>query len=175
MRHLKRVKKLKRVKEHRVALLRNLAKSLLKYEKITITLAKAKVLRSYVEKLITKAKKGDAHNKRLVFAELRDKELTKKIFDNIALRYKNRNGGYTRIYKLYNRPSDSSEMALIELVEEKLDQEADISTETKIEKVETEVKEKKVKKEKKVEKEKKVIKEKKVSKEEKKEKKKDKE
>lgn len=122
MRHLNKKKKLKRPAAHRKALLENLSNSLLKHEKIITTTAKAKALRPYIEKLITKAKKGGLHQRRIVFSKLGDRDMIGKLFDDIALRFKTRNGGYTRIYKLHNRPGDASEMALIELVEENLEQ-----------------------------------------------------
>jgi large subunit ribosomal protein L17 len=100
----------------------NLAKSLIKHERIVTTTAKAKTLRPFIEKLITKAIKGDAHNRRIVFGYLKDKESTTKMFDDLALRYKNRKGGYTRIYKLYNRQGDAAEMSMIEFVEEMLEE-----------------------------------------------------
>lgn len=120
MRHGDKVKKLSRTYSHRKALLRNLAISLFKYESIKTTLAKAKALRPFAEKLITKARNDTIASRRLVFSRIRDKKVLKKLFEDIALRYKNRPGGYTRIYKLGKRISDGSEMAIIELVEEKL-------------------------------------------------------
>ncbi|OHD09042.1 MAG: 50S ribosomal protein L17 [Spirochaetes bacterium GWB1_36_13] len=123
MRHLKKVKKLKRNASHRQALLMNLAISLINKEKIITTTAKAKALRSYIEKLITKAKNGALHQRRIVASKLRDAASVQKLFEDIALRYKTRNGGYTRVYKMYNRPGDAAEMAMIELVEELLETE----------------------------------------------------
>lgn len=120
MRHMKKGRKLGRVSSHRKALLKNLVKSLVKHEKIVTTTAKAKDLRPVVEKIITRAIKGSSHDRRLVFARVGDKETVTKLFEDIALRYKNRNGGYTRIYKLYQRRGDSAEMSMIELVEENL-------------------------------------------------------
>lgn len=122
MRHQNKLKKLKRTAEHRKVLIQNLMNSLLKHEKIITTTAKAKALRPFIEKLITKAKKGDLHQKRLAYSKLGDRKMVTKLFDDVAQRYLTRNGGYTRIYKLYNRPGDASEMALIELVEEKLEE-----------------------------------------------------
>ncbi|PKL13812.1 MAG: 50S ribosomal protein L17 [Spirochaetae bacterium HGW-Spirochaetae-6] len=121
MRHNIKKKKLGRVSEHRKALLMNLANSLVKHERIITTTAKAKFLRPFFEKLITKAKAGDLHRRRLVFGFLGDKQNTDKLFEDLALRYKTRNGGYTRIYKMYNRKGDDAEMSMIELVEEKLE------------------------------------------------------
>ncbi|HOJ50012.1 MAG TPA: 50S ribosomal protein L17 [Spirochaetota bacterium] len=121
MRHLNKLKKLGRPREDRKALIRNLAKSLIKHEKIITSDAKAKVLRSFIERLITKAKVDNISNRRLVFSRLGSKEAVKKVFEDLALRYKNRNGGYVRIYKLYNRRGDSALMSMIEFVEEKLE------------------------------------------------------
>mgnify|MGYP000853822100 FL=1 len=129
MRHQKRVKKLGRTASHRKALMRNMAASLLKYERIETTIQKAKVLRSYIEPIITTAKKandtGDVskilHLKREVLKKIKDRAIIVKLFEEIALRYMNRPGGYTRIYKLGSRAGDNATMALIELVEEKLD------------------------------------------------------
>ncbi len=120
MRHGDKVKNLSRTYSHRKALLKNLAISLFKYESIKTTLAKAKALRPYAEKLITKAKKDSVSSRRIVFSKLRKKDIVKKLFEDIAQRYKNRNGGYTRIYRLGHRAGDGSEMAIIELVEELL-------------------------------------------------------
>lgn len=123
MRHLTGKNRLKRNVAHRTALLKNLAQALIKHERIITTVAKAKALRPYVEKLITKGKKGDLANRRLVFVGLNNhKVLTHKLFEDVALRYKNRNGGYTRIYKIGKRSGDAAEMAMIELVEEQLEQ-----------------------------------------------------
>ncbi|MGC8764645.1 MAG: 50S ribosomal protein L17 [Brevinematia bacterium] len=120
MRHGDKVKNLSRTYSHRKALLKNLAISLFKYESIKTTLAKAKALRPFAEKLITKAKKDNVSSRRIVFSKLRKKDVVKKLFEDIAQRYKNRNGGYTRIYRLGYRANDGSEMAIIELVEELL-------------------------------------------------------
>lgn len=116
MRHKHGYRKLGRTSSHRSALLKNLAIAIIKSEKIETTLPKAKELRSYFEKLITKAKKGDFNAHRAVFASLQDKETTKKLVDEIAPRYVERNGGYTRIIKTRMRRGDAAEMAFIELV-----------------------------------------------------------
>ncbi len=129
MRHQKRVKKLGRKKQHRVSMLRNMATSLIKNERIDTTLSKAKVLRTFVEPIITRAKKANdtqdmnviLHHKREVMKKIKDRDVIVKLFEDIALRYMNRNGGYTRIYKLGPRKGDNAEMAMIELVEELLD------------------------------------------------------
>jgi len=94
----------------------NLAAHLFEAEKITTTVAKAKALRPYAERLITKAKKGGVHNHRQVVAKLHDKQVAHKLFDDIASRYTERNGGYLRILKLGPRPGDHAPMARIELV-----------------------------------------------------------
>jgi len=94
----------------------NLAAHLFEAEKITTTVAKAKALRPYAERLITKAKRGGVHNHRQVVAKLHDKQVAHKLFDDIAPRYTERNGGYLRILKLGPRPGDHAPMARIELV-----------------------------------------------------------
>jgi large subunit ribosomal protein L17 len=101
---------------HQRALLANLAASLFEAGAITTTEAKAKALRPYVEKLITKAKHGGLHNQRLVVAKIHDKDATHKLFVDIGPRYADRNGGYTRILKLGPRAGDAAPMARIELV-----------------------------------------------------------
>ena len=102
---------------HQKLMLANLAKSLFEHDKITTTEAKARLLRPYAERLITKAKKGDLHNRRQVLAVLRDKDIVYRLFDEIAPNYANRPGGYTRIIKAGNRKGDNAPMAVIELVE----------------------------------------------------------
>ena len=116
MRHRHGYKKLGRTSSHRKALLKNLAIALIRNGKIETTVQKAKTLRSYIEKLITKAKKGDFNAHREVFAYLQDKEATKKLLNEIAPNYQNRNGGYTRIIKTRIRRGDAAPMAFIELV-----------------------------------------------------------
>jgi len=101
---------------HQRLMMANLAAHLFEAEKITTTVAKAKALRPYAERLITKAKKGGLHNQRLVVARLHDKQVTHKLFSEIAPRYTERNGGYLRILKLGPRPGDHAPMARIELV-----------------------------------------------------------
>ncbi|WP_194898684.1 50S ribosomal protein L17 [Catenulispora pinisilvae] len=102
---------------HQKLILANLAKALFEHDKITTTEAKARLLRPYAERLITKAKKGDLHNRRQVLAVLRDKDIVFRLFDEIAPNYENRPGGYTRIIKAGNRKGDNAPMAVIELVE----------------------------------------------------------
>ena len=118
MRHGHGYRKLGRTSSHRVALLKNLAIAIIKSEKIETTLPKAKELRSYIEKLITRARKGDSNAHRAVFASLQDKETTNKLVTEIAPKFSNRNGGYTRIIKTRIRKGDAAEMAFIELVGE---------------------------------------------------------
>lgn len=101
---------------HQKAILSNLAQSLIWDERITTTLTKAKVLRPYVEKVITKARRGGLHNRRLVLADLPDLEVVTKLFDEVGPRYRGRPGGYTRIVKIGPRRGDNAEMAVIELV-----------------------------------------------------------
>ena len=102
---------------HRKALLMNLSNSLIKHEQITTTLSKAKELRPFVEKIITLGKKGDLVSRRKAIAILQDQKNTKKIFDVISERYKDRSGGYTRIIKVGNRFGDNAPTAIIELVD----------------------------------------------------------
>src|SRR3546814_357050 len=121
MRHRVGGRKLQRTSSHRAALFRNMAASLIKHEQITTTTAKAKELRPYVEKLITLAKKGGLANRRLAHARLLDDTQLKKLFEVLAERYKDRNGGYTRAIKAGIRASDASPMAVIELVDRDVD------------------------------------------------------
>jgi len=119
MRHQKKGKTLGRKKAPREAMLRSLATSFIVYEKIKTTQAKAKVLRPIVEKIITLAKENTLHNKRQVAKTLYLEDAVKKAFEVLGPKYKNRNGGYTRIVKLAPRKNDGAEMAVLELVEEK--------------------------------------------------------
>lgn len=112
----KKGRKLGRQKGHRKALMSNLARSLFKYEQITTTEAKAKELRRVAEKLITMAKKNDLASRRLANGILNDKEILKKLFDNIAPRFKDRKGGYTSIVKMEQRKGDAARMAVIKLL-----------------------------------------------------------
>jgi large subunit ribosomal protein L17 len=102
---------------HQKAMLANLARSLFEHGRITTTEAKARRLRPYAERLITKAKKGDLHNRRLVLRDITDKDTVYTLFSEIAPRYSSRPGGYTRITKVGNRRGDNAPMAVIELVE----------------------------------------------------------
>ena len=116
MRHRKKGRKLQRTASHRRAMLRNLATSLFRHERIKTTTAKAKELRPYAERLITLARRGDLHARRLVARKIQDREVLGKLFDEISSRYAERSGGYTRILKLGNRKGDAAEISLIELV-----------------------------------------------------------
>jgi large subunit ribosomal protein L17 len=117
MRHRVGGRKLQRTASHRAALFRNMAAALIKHEQITTTLAKAKELRPYTEKLITLGKKGGLANRRLAHARLLDDTQLVKLFDTLAPRYAARAGGYTRIIKAGIRASDAAPMAIIELVD----------------------------------------------------------
>ncbi len=117
MRHRVAGRKLQRTSAHRAAMFRNMAAALIKHEQITTTTAKAKELRPYVEKLVTLAKKGGLSNRRLAHARLMDDTQLVKLFDVIAARYADRNGGYTRVIKAGIRMSDASPMAVIEFVD----------------------------------------------------------
>jgi ribosomal protein L17 len=117
MRHKLGGRKLQRTSSHRRALLRNMAAALIKHEQITTTTAKARELRPYVEKLITLGKHGGLSNRRLAHARLLDDTQLTKLFDVLAPRYANRDGGYTRIIKAGFRASDAAPVAVIELVD----------------------------------------------------------
>lgn len=122
MRHGDKINNLGRKKAHREALLANLASQLITHKRIVTTLAKAKVLRTYVEPLITKTKKNEtaleiSHNHRLVFSYLQDKAAVKELFTVVAPKVASRPGGYTRIIKLGIRVGDNAETAMIELVD----------------------------------------------------------
>ena len=121
MRHRVGGRKLQRTSAHRTALFRNMSAALIKHEQITTTVAKAKELRPYVEKLITLAKKCGLSNRRLAHARLLDDAQLVKLFDVLADRYASRNGGYTRVIKAGIRASDASPMAVIEFVDRDID------------------------------------------------------
>lgn len=116
MRHLHGYRKLGRTSAHRKALLKNLAIALIENEKIETTLPKAKELRSYIEKLVTKSRNADFNTHRYVFAELQHKEATKKLISEVAPKYVGRNGGYTSIVKTRIRRGDATLMATISFV-----------------------------------------------------------
>ena len=120
MRHLNKGRKLNRTASHRSALLSNLSISLIKHKRITTTEAKAKELRSFVERLVTYAKKNDLHGRRLIMKKIKGnlkKEISNILIHDIAPNYNNRNGGYTRTIKLNNRKNDNANMSLIEFVD----------------------------------------------------------
>jgi large subunit ribosomal protein L17 len=117
MRHRVGHRKLQRTSTHRAALFRNMAAALIKHEQITTTTAKAKELRPYVEKLVTRAKHGGLSNRRLAQSRLMDDAQLNKLFDVLASRYAARNGGYTRIIKAGIRLSDAAPIAVIEFVD----------------------------------------------------------
>lgn len=117
MRHRTKGRKLNRTAAHRRALLRNMATALFRHERIETTLAKAKELRPFAERVITMAKRGDLHARRLAARKVHDPEVVKKLFEEIGPRFAQRPGGYTRILKIGNRRGDAAEMALIELVD----------------------------------------------------------
>jgi len=122
MRHGDKINNLSRTKAHRDALLANLGSQLIMNKRIVTTLAKAKALRTYVEPLITKTKKGEGteqimHQHRVVFSYLKDKNAVKELFTNVAPKVAGRPGGYTRIIKLGIRHGDNAELAMIELVD----------------------------------------------------------
>ena len=117
MRHSKQRNKLSRDSAHRGALMRNLSRELIEHERIQTSQAKAKAVKPKVEKLITLAKRGDLHARRQALSELgQDKFVVHKLFEEVAPRYAERPGGYTRIVKLGPRRSDSTEMVFLELV-----------------------------------------------------------
>ena len=120
MRHRLRGRKLNRTSSHRKALMRNLAISLVTHKRIKTTDAKAKELRGFIERLVTYAKKGDTHNRRLIQQKLPGKlgkDIANSLIHDIAPEYENRNGGYTRIIKLSNRKNDNAPVSLIEFVD----------------------------------------------------------
>jgi len=117
MRHRSGHRKLNRTASHRKALFANMAASLIKHEHITTTLPKAKELKRVMDKLITLGKNGDLHARRLAVSRIQDRDMVRKLFDTIGPRYKERNGGYTRVLKAGFRYGDSAPMAVIELVD----------------------------------------------------------
>ena len=117
MRHGDKINNLGRTASHRAALLSNLASQLIQHKRIVTTLAKAKVLRTYIEPLITKSKENTTHQRRVVFSYLQDKEAITELFGTVAEKVAGRPGGYTRIIKLGARAGDAAETAMIELVD----------------------------------------------------------
>jgi large subunit ribosomal protein L17 len=137
MRHRVAHRKLGRVTEHRISMLRNQASALLKYEHLTTTVPKAKELRPFVERLITVAKRGLAageangrvlNARRLVMEDLQDREVVTKLFDTIAPRFAARAGGYTRLMRTGYRKGDSAELAMVELIGSEFDPNAKVET-----------------------------------------------
>src|SRR5215216_3112036 len=135
MRHNLAFRKLGRVSEHRTALLRNQAMALIRHERIETTMPKAKELRPFVERLITLAKRGVAagdangkslHARRLVLAEIQDRDVVGKLFDTIAPRFAERPGGYTRLLRVGLRRGDAAEVAQLELVGSEYNPAADV-------------------------------------------------
>ena len=124
MKHRRGFNPLERMAAHRKALHRNMVTSLFRYERIRTTKAKALAIRRSAEKLITRAKVDTVHNRRIVSARLYDEGIVAKLFTNIALRMKERPGGYTRIIKLGERPGDAAEIVVLELVDFKLSTDA---------------------------------------------------
>jgi large subunit ribosomal protein L17 len=117
MRHLSSGRKLNRMSSHRTALARSQATALLRHGRIKTTLTKAKNLQPFVEKLITTARGGDLHSRRLVARHIHDNDILRKLMDEVAPQYQDRAGGYTRIYRLGRRRGDATQEAIIELVE----------------------------------------------------------
>ncbi len=172
MRHHVAGRKLSRHTQHRELMFRNMLVSLLQYERIKTTLAKGKEIRSWADKMISLGKQGTLHARRRAFALLRDKGMVKKLFDEIAPRFKDREGGYTRVYRLGWRQGDGAPLSLVELVTYAAPEEKKKSTIKKAKEVLEKVTPKKKGKEEKKQKEKekgkeKEKKEKKVKKEEK--------
>ena len=128
MRHRKRGRQLGRNTKHRLALFRNLATSLMEHERIETTEAKAKELRGITDRLITLGKQGTLHARRGALRVLRTKETVSKLFDDIAKRFPDRHGGYTRIIKTRQRPGDAAKLVAIELVETGAESQATAST-----------------------------------------------
>ena len=117
MRHGVAHRKLGRTSAHRTAMFANMAASLIKHEQIVTTLPKAKELRPFVEKLVTLAKKGDLHARRIAISRVRDRDQVGKLFDTLGPRYKGRNGGYIRVLKAGFRYGDNAPVAVIEFVD----------------------------------------------------------
>ena len=117
MRHRRAGRKLNRTPSHRRALFANMAAALIKHEQIITTVPKAKEMRRVVDRLITLAKRGDLHARRVAAARVRDERMVRKLFDVLGPRYQERNGGYTRVLKAGYRYGDSAPMAVLELVD----------------------------------------------------------
>jgi large subunit ribosomal protein L17 len=121
MRHGKAHRKFNRTAEHRKAMFENMAASLIKHEQIVTTLPKAKDLRPIVERLVTLGKRGDLHARRQAIAQLQDEAIVRKLFDVLAPRYAERQGGYTRVLKAGFRHGDSAPVGVIEFVDRDVD------------------------------------------------------
>lgn len=121
MRHRKQGRKLNKTASHRKAMFANMAAALIEHEQIVTTLPKAKEMRRITDKLITLGKRGDLHARRQAISRLRDVEQVKKLFDVLGPRYKERNGGYTRVLKAGYRYGDNAPMAVLELVDRDVD------------------------------------------------------
>ena len=118
MRHGKSVSKLGRTTSHRIAMLRNMVTSFLKYEQVRTTDAKAKALKRVADKMITLGKRGGLHARRQALSFIRDKDVVQKLFDELSLRYRERAGGYTRIMKIGYRAGDNAPLSLVEFIRE---------------------------------------------------------
>lgn len=116
MRHRKAGRKLNRTSSHRLMMLRNMVTSFLEHERIETTEAKAKEVRSLAERLITLGKRGDLHARRQALSVINNKKVVHKLFDEIAPRFTDRNGGYTHIFKTRNRPGDGAALAIVALI-----------------------------------------------------------
>ena len=117
MRHRRSGRRLNRTPSHRRAMFANMAAALIKHEQVVTTLPKAKELRRFADRLITLAKRGNLHSRRLAVSRIRDEAMVKKLFDVLGPRYKERSGGYTRVLKAGYRYGDSAPMAVIEFVD----------------------------------------------------------
>lgn len=129
MRHRKSGRKLNRTSSHRSAMFKNMSASLFEHEVITTTLAKAKELRRVAEPLITLAKEDNVHNRRLAFSRLGDKAAVGKLFSDLGVRFKDRQGGYVRVLKCGFRPGDNAPMAIVELVDRAANSDTDTANE----------------------------------------------
>ena len=128
MNHRNAVKKIGKDYKHKKAILRNMALSILKHGQIKTTVVKGKIFRSFIEKIITRAKLDNIHNRRLVYRDIKDTILLKKLFENIAVKYKDRPGGYVRIIKLGQRKGDAAEMCYVSFVDNHMDVDVTSST-----------------------------------------------
>ena len=135
MRHRQSGRQLNRNSSHRKAMFRNMASSLFNHEVISTTVPKAKELRRVIEPLITRAKTDSVANRRIVFDRIRDRGMVTKLFTELGPRYQERPGGYMRILKCGFRPGDNAPMAIVELVDRPIDDDADKGSDEKIEEV----------------------------------------